>query len=297
MSILKKVLFFALPILMFSCAKPIANFTYQQAEGKKAPSNVTIENNSQKADAYEWSFGDGTISTEAKPTHRYKTSGTYTIQLKAKKGNKVAMTEQKITIDAPHECLVELETELGTMLIELSNETPQHRDNFLKLAEQGFYDGTLFHRVINGFMVQGGDPDSKTAKDGQPLGAGDLGYTVPAEFTDSLVHIKGALCAARTGDQVNPKKRSSASQFYLVQGRLVDDKTLDYMESVKGFHYTKEQREAYKTLGGTPFLDKDYTVYGRVVKGMEIIDKIANTETLPGDRPKKDLKMKVKVIK
>ena len=296
MNFFKKILLFALPLLAFSCAKPIANFTYQQ-EGKKAPSKVTFDNTSKKADSYEWSFGDGKTSNDAKPEHRYTSSGTYKIKLIAKKGNKTTMLEKIITIDAPAECLVELETEFGTMTIELSNATPQHRDNFLKLAEEGFYDGTLFHRVINGFMIQGGDPDSKKAEAGQSLGSGDLGYTVPAEFVDTLAHVKGMLCAARTGDQMNPKKRSSASQFYIVQGRPVDDKTLDYMESVKGFHYTKEQREAYKTLGGTPFLDKDYTVYGRVIKGLEIIDKIANAETAPGDRPKKDVKMKMKVIK
>jgi cyclophilin family peptidyl-prolyl cis-trans isomerase len=297
MTFIKKTIFLTIPFLAIACAKPVANFTYKTPEGTKAPSTIVFENTSQKADAYEWNFGDGKTATEAKPTHRYTSSGVYTIQLKAKKGTKISETSQKINVDAPTDCLVELETEFGTILIELSNGTPLHRDNFLKLAEEGFYDGTLFHRVINGFMIQGGDPNSKNAEAGTPLGSGDPGYTVPAEFVDSLVHLKGMICAARTGDSVNPKKRSSGSQFYIVHGRPVDDKALDYMESVKSFHYTKEQREAYKTLGGTPALDRDYTVFGRVIKGMDVIDKIAGVETQPGDRPKQDVKMKMKVIK
>jgi peptidyl-prolyl cis-trans isomerase B (cyclophilin B) len=297
MKFLKKITFCALPILAFSCAKPIANFTYKTPEGTQAPSDILFDNTSQKATTYEWNFGDGKTSTDTKPTHHYTSSGTYSIKLKAIKGSKSNTYEQKITIEAPKECLVELETEFGTMTIELFNDTPLHRDNFVKLAEQGFYNGTIFHRVINGFMVQGGDPNSKDAGENTQLGGGDTNYTIPAEFVDTLAHIKGMLCAARTGDNVNPKKRSSGSQFYIVHGRPVDDKTLDYLESIKGFYYTKEQRAAYKIMGGTPNLDKEYTVFGRVIKGFDVIDKIANVETQPGDRPTKDVKMKIIAIR
>ncbi len=297
MKFLRKIIIVSLPILALSCAKPIANFTYKTPEGTQAPSAIVFENTSQKAGAYEWNFGDGKSSTEVKPIHRYTSSGIYNIKLKAIKGSKSNTYEQKIVIEAPKECTVELETEFGSMTIELFNDTPLHRDNFIKLAEQGFYDGTIFHRVINGFMVQGGDPNSKDAGENTQLGGGDTNYTIPAEFVDTLAHIKGMLCAARTGDNVNPKKRSSGSQFYIVHGRPVDDKTLDYLESVKGFHYTKEQRRAYKEMGGTPNLDREYTVFGRVVKGLEVIDKIANVDTEQGDRPKKNVKMKVIAIR
>ncbi len=279
-----------------ACSKPIADFTYQ-LEKEQAPAAVRFQNASTNAEAYEWDFGDGSKSTEEHPVHEYKSSGNYAVKLIARKGKKSITSEQRIMITAPTACLVEIETEYGTMTVELSNATPQHRDNFIKLAEEGFYDGTLFHRVIKGFMIQGGDPLSKNEQPGAMIGTGGPGYTIPAEFVDSLYHIKGAIAAARQGDQVNPEKRSSGSQFYIVQGRTFTEEELAMVESRKGFRYTQEQREAYKTLGGTPFLDGDYTVFGKVVKGLDVIDKIASVETNPGDRPKKDVKMKVRVIK
>jgi peptidyl-prolyl cis-trans isomerase B (cyclophilin B) len=183
------------------------------------------------------------------------------------------------------------------MTVWLYDATPKHRDNFLKLAEQGYFDDLLFHRVINGFMIQGGDPNSRNAKPNQQLGSGGPGYTIPAEFVDSLVHKKGALAAARTGDQVNPEKKSSGSQFYIVQGRAVTADELDMIESRKGFRYSKEQRDTYMAAGGTPFLDRDYTVFGEVIEGLDVIDKIASVATLPGDRPKVDVRMKIKPVK
>jgi cyclophilin family peptidyl-prolyl cis-trans isomerase len=287
----------ACALLLTSCARPMSDFGFKQEKINMAPTKVAFENKSQQSDKYEWDFGDGTTSTDVSPTHEYKASGDFTITLKAKKGKKVSSKDAKITIEAPKECLVELETEYGNMLILLNNATPLHRDNFLKLAEQGFYDGLLFHRVINGFMIQGGDPSSREAVVDQNLGGGDPGYTVPAEFVDTLGHIKGMLAAARTSDAVNPQKRSSGSQFYIVQGKPVNDAMLDRIEGQKGFRYTKEQRAAYTQLGGTPFLDRDYTVFGRVIRGLDVIDKIAAVETSRGDRPKVNLKMKMKVIK
>jgi len=183
----------------------------------------------------------------------------------------------------------EIQTEYGTMKGFLYNETPQHRDNFVKLAKQGFYNGTLFHRVIPQFMIQGGDPDSKTAKPGQMLGGGDLGYTVPAEFNPALIHKKGALAAARTGDNVNPKKASSASQFYIVQGKK-------YAASQLGANYTAEQKKIYETVGGVPFLDGNYTVYGEITEGFDVIDKIAAADRDQSDRPRKDIKMTIKLV-
>ncbi len=283
-------------LIFTSCSKPIANFIIKDAE-KTAPAKVTFENKSQKAERYEWDFGDGKKITDSIAQHEYKRSGNYTVILKAYKGKKMSETKQKIHIDAPLTCLVEIETDYGTMLVELSNATPQHRDNFTKLAEQGFYDGTIFHRVISDFMIQGGDPDSKNAADGQPLGMGGPGYTVPAEFVDSMVHIKGALAAARMGDAGNPKKASSGSQFYIVQGKPVEEAMLNRMESMKGTHYTPEQKKMYSEIGGTPFLDREYTVFGHVVKGLDVIDKIAAVQKDSRDRPAKDVKMKIRVIK
>ncbi len=194
--------------------------------------------------------------------------------------------------------MIEMQTTAGRLVIELYDQTPQHRDNFLKLAESGYYDSLLFHRVINQFMIQGGDPDSKNAPKGKQLGQGGPGYTVPAEFVDSLLHIKGALAAARTGDMVNPTKASSGSQFYIVQGRVFSDSELNNFEMRSGRKYTEAQRALYKTVGGTPHLDGAYTVYGRVVEGLDVIDKIASSPTAPGDRPVEDVRIiAVKVLK
>lgn len=245
-----------------------------------------------------------------------------------------------------------ISTEYGNMKIKLFNETPQHRDNFLKLVREHFYDSLLFHRVINGFMIQGGDLDSKHANPKQLLGDGDLKYTVPAEFVPTLCHKKGMLCAARNGDDVNPSKASSACQFYIVQGKVRDDKELknyekrinrDIITRIKDSigktpegkilqekialfkeqkatdslmtynkkldalidpiyektpHYTfkPEHINLYKTVGGTPHLDSQYTIYGEVVEGLEVIDKIAAVGTNPDDRPLTDIRMRITII-
>ncbi len=192
--------------------------------------------------------------------------------------------------------MVIISTSYGDMKVKLYDETPQHRDNFIKLAKEGFYDGLLFHRVIQQFMIQGGDPNSKNAQPGQPLGAGGPGYTIPAEFNPNFIHKKGALSAARQGDQVNPKKASSGSQFYIVQGKPASAQELQYLSSRTGVQYTPEQAAVYAEVGGTPFLDQQYTVFGEVVEGLDVIDKIAAVRTAPGDRPIEDVKFSVKVV-
>lgn len=205
-----------------------------------------------------------------------------------------------VTVNAfaakPKHHFVRVKSSKGECIIMLYNQTPKHRDNFLKLAKEGFYNGTLFHRVIKEFMIQGGDPDSKTAKEGQALGGGDLGYKVDAEFRDSLFHKKGVLAAARDN---NPEKGSSASQFYIVHGKVWTDETLDQVQQnrMQGRQIPAAQRQVYKTMGGTPHLDQNYTVYGEVVKGLEMIDAIAAVKTAPGDRPLEDVKMEVSVLK
>jgi peptidyl-prolyl cis-trans isomerase B (cyclophilin B) len=187
---------------------------------------------------------------------------------------------------------VVLETTFGNMRISLYDETPLHCDNFIKLVNEGFYDGQIFHRVINNFMIQTGDPDTKNAKSNVRYGSGGPSYTIPAEFIPEYYHKKGVLAAARQGDNVNPQKESSGSQFYIVQGKKYTDAELNAFEQ-RGMHipFTQEQREIYKSRGGTPHLDYSYTVFGEVIEGLEIIDLIAATPTDNFDRPVEDVKI------
>ena len=244
---------------------------------------------------------------------------------------------------------MKIETSMGDITVKLYNETPRHRDNFIKLAEEGTYEGTLFHRVIKDFMIQAGDPESKNAPKGKMLGSGDVGYTLPAEFVyPKYFHKKGVLSAARQGDNVNPEKASSGCQFYIVTGQVYSDSTLLSMEQKLNenklatvfnalaqkhmkdiykmrkandeeglydlqeklyaqaeaevakqpqFHFTPEQVKAYTTVGGTPHLDNEYTVFGEVVEGMDVVDKIQQVKTDRSDRPQEDVKIiKVSVI-
>jgi cyclophilin family peptidyl-prolyl cis-trans isomerase len=195
----------------------------------------------------------------------------------------------------PKHQFVRISTEKGTCVVLLYNQTPLHRDNFVKITQEGKLSETLFHRVIKSFMIQGGDPDSKTAKPGQALGDGDWGYTVPAEFRDSLFHKKGVIAAAR--DDI-PSKASSACQFYLAQGKVFTDEQLDLLEQNRLKRKIPTwQREVYKTLGGIPHLDQNYTVFGEVVQGIEMIDTIAAVKTGAADRPVDDVRMTVTVLK
>jgi len=182
-----------------------------------------------------------------------------------------------------------IETDYGNIKVHLYDDTPLHKENFIKLANEGFYDGLLFHRIINGFMMQGGDPDSRDAKPNVPFGRGGPGYQIPGEF--GHLHFKGALAAARTG---NPERKSSGSQFYIVQGTPVGDTQMDAISKQKGISYSAEDRKRYKEMGGTIQLDNDYTAFGEVVEGLDIIDKIAAVQTSkPGDRPNSDVTMKI----
>ncbi len=287
------ILAFGASMLLTSCAKPFADFILPSSE-PIAPAEVRFENTSKKGEVYEWDFGDGNISTEESPSHTYSTSGNYLVKLKATKGKKSTVQEKRFLVQAPKNCFVELTTSQGAMLIELFNNTPLHRDNFIKLVEEGYYNGLLFHRVIDGFMIQGGDPGSKNAKPGGALGSGGPGYQVDAEIKN--FHIKGALAAARTGDNVNPKKRSSGSQFYIVQGRKQTDDSLKSIEVSRGITYPEDIKEAYIKQGGTPQLDNEYTVFGQVVKGMDVIDKIGKVKTARGDRPEENVTMTIKII-
>lgn len=241
-----------------------------------------------------------------------------------------------------------IKTTEGDIKVRLYNETPLHRDNFIKLAKEGYFDGTLFHRVIKDFMIQGGDPDSKNAPKGKMLGTGGPDYTIPAEFVyPQLYHKRGALSAARLGDEVNPERKSSGSQFYIVWGKTYKNAELKQLEKqmamqqeqtifnalAKEHHneimdlrrnrnrqglmelqdkliaetkakcnetgspkFTEEQVKTYTTIGGTPFLDNQYTVFGEVEEGLDVVERIQNCETLRGDRPKEDISMTIEII-
>jgi cyclophilin family peptidyl-prolyl cis-trans isomerase len=196
-----------------------------------------------------------------------------------------------------------METSMGNIVIRLSDSTPLHRDNFLKLVKRHFYDSLLFHRVMQNFMIQAGDPNSKTAAAGIPLGSGGLNYTIPAEFRKTMFHKKGVIAAARTGDEINPEKASSSCQFYIAQGKIFTDAGLDSVETYRlnGKKIPPAWREVYKTTGGIPHLDQNYTVYGEVVSGLDVVDKIAAVQTSKArdrDRPIENIRIvSTKLIK
>lgn len=199
-----------------------------------------------------------------------------------------------------NERLVEITTDYGVMIAKLYDSTPLHRDNFVKLVEQKFYDSLLFHRIINQFMIQGGDPASKNAPDGTPLGSGTVkGDKIQAKFKPYLFHKKGALAAAR---DENPQKASSNCQFYIVQGKPIAEHELEnvFNQRVKpanpSFTYTNTQKEIYARIGGTPFLDQTYTVFGEVISGLDVIDKIAKAPKDASDRPLQNIRMKIRLL-
>ena len=186
------------------------------------------------------------------------------------------------------ETLVLIKTSLGDITVKLYNDTPLHRDNFIKLINEGWYNNSPFHRVINNFMIQGGHNED---------GSVDPGYTIPAEFRSNHIHKKGALAAARQGDQVNPKKASSGCQFYIVQGQVLTPAHIQMYQQRMGLTFTQEQIEAYTTVGGTPHLDGEYTVFGEVVEGLDVIDKIAKVKTGYMDVPVEAVTMTIEILK
>lgn len=200
-----------------------------------------------------------------------------------------------VSAKTPKYHYISIKTDKGDCLLKLYNETPKHRDNFLKLVKEDYYEGLMFHRVIHNFMVQGGDPESRYAAQKQPLGEGGPDYKIPAEIQESLIHKKGTIGAARDN---NPAKQSSASQFYLVQGRVFTSEGLDSLEQfrLKGNKLTAQQRTAYTTVGGVPHLDGNYTVFGELLNGVETIDNIAVVKTDERDRPLEDVRMSMKLL-
>ena len=210
----------------------------------------------------------------------------------------VSCTASKNSVSSKNaNVFVKIETDSGTMVARLYNKTPLHKENFEKLVRRHFYDGLLFHRVIKGFMIQGGDPESRNAKPGAVLGEGGSKRTIKAEFDTSLFHRKGALAMAREGNDVNPEKESSYSQFYIVEGKTFTNLEMNRIEEQFKIKIPESHREVYRTIGGAPFLDMNYTVFGQVVKGLNVIDKIANAPKDANDRPLQDIKMKITLMK
>jgi cyclophilin family peptidyl-prolyl cis-trans isomerase len=289
----------SLMILLTACEqKMVLNFEFEIPTGE-APADITFKNTSENADSYFWDFGDGYSATDENPTHRYNFSGTYNVTLVGYKDGEELRSTKSFTLREAAKRIVEIETEFGIIKIELFNFTPQHRDNFIKLAEEGYYDGTLFHRIEQNFMIQGGDPDSKNATADQRLSMGGPGYTIPAEMVPGAYHYKGALAAASNG---NPEKSSSGSQFYIVQGTPLQPQQLEQYARQKatlGVNYSPAQTEYYVNVGGTPVLDMEYTVFGQVIDGLHLIDQIAAVPTNPQNqnRPLKDIKVKIRVVK
>ncbi|MBC7875036.1 MAG: peptidylprolyl isomerase [Ferruginibacter sp.] len=235
------------------------------------------------------------VNAQAKKTTAKKSTVKKTATTKApvKKAVPVANAPKQIRVPGTR---IKITTDSGVIIVRLYDKTPKHRDNFIKLASEHFFDSLLFHRVISGFMIQGGDPQSKNAMPGMMLGGGDVGYTIPAEFDTSLFHKRGALSAARTD---NPEKVSSGCQFYIVQGKKYTDAEINMIEMQSGRKFSPAKRNIYRTIGGTPFLDMNYTVFGEVESGLEVIDKIASVPTngSPYDRPLGDIRMYAEVIK
>lgn len=279
-----------------SCNRPVSKFTVAEEE-IPAPAEIQFTNESKRSDFYKWSFGDGDTSFHENPTHTYYKPGEYEVTLEAINDKKSTKRIKKVMVAPPVKSLVEIETPYGNMIIELYDDTPQHKQNFIELVRKGYFNDLLFHRVIDGFMIQGGDPQSKNAPPEARLGSGGPGYQIPAEMDAGHKHIKGALAAARQGDAVNPERKSSGSQFYIVQGGDVKENDLKMFSNRNNLSYNEEEIKEYLEKGGTPFLDGQYTVFGKVIKGLNVIDKIAGVKTGQGDRPLENVTMTVTEIK
>ncbi|WP_236974520.1 peptidylprolyl isomerase [Membranihabitans maritimus] len=279
-----------------ACNRPVSRFTTSSDE-VSAPATIHFNNESKNADFYLWYFGDGDSSFLANPEHTYYKPGDYKVILQSIKEGKANTRHKKITITSPTFSMIEIQTKFGNMIVKLYDDTPEHKENFLELTREGFYNDLLFHRVIDGFMIQGGDPDSRDAPENKRLGSGGPGYQISSEIEAGHRHFKGALAAARKGDMVNPEKESSGSQFYIVHGTIPSEDDLKMFQRRNKLDYSDEEMEQYLEAGGTPFLDGQYTVFGQVIKGLEVIDKIAKSNTDNADRPAENIKMQIVEIK
>lgn len=261
---------------LVSCSRPVAHFTI--SESRQVPAELSFSNSSEKAQAYSWYIDDKLVSEEEDMKQLFLHSGRYNIRLEVTDGKKTDDISKELVLGPPDDCIVWMETSKGNMAFKLLEGTPIHRKNFLYKIESGYYKNKVFHRVIDGFMIQGGrSSDGAAAK------------TIQAEIKSSNVHTRGALAAARMPDAMNPEKASSDVEFYIVQGRKIDEEGLLNMASEKLLDYTDEQISTYLHRGGAPQLDMEYTVFGYLVFGDEVIDRIASAKTDVNDKPIEDI--------
>ncbi|NNE26446.1 MAG: peptidylprolyl isomerase [Saprospiraceae bacterium] len=281
----QSLLFILLVGLLGACKAPTAMFEYRLEDGS-VPTSVQAQNLSTNASSYEWSLNDSLISQAEDVDFQITGSGRYELSLKAIENDKEDILSKSFIVEAPQNCRVQMVTSLGTMVFELYEDTPIHLDNFIDLIERGYYNGIAFHRVMQSFMIQAGD--NNTRIEGRKFEFEDQ---IPAEINEKYIHHKGALAAARMPDEVNPERASSGTQFYIVHGRSLDDDQIENYDVTRQVPYTPDQRELYKANGGAPQLDGAYTIFGFLIDGEEVIDAIAGVETNDRDRPLEDVRI------
>lgn len=273
-------------LTLWQCSTPIAAFQHNNTAPLRVPSTVYFENVSKNASGYTWLVNGVEVSNNENLNHEFLESGRQVIELIAEEGNKTVRKQTELIIQPPRSCIVLLETTAGNLVLELLEETTGHLQNFTDLVDAGFYDGLIFHRVIEDFMIQGGDNASRGGGKRHKDPA-----VVPHEILVSYPHYRGALAAARMPDDMNPTKASSGSQFYIVDGRKLTADMMKKAQSKKLFNYTEEQVSRYTEVGGAPQLDGEYTVFGYLVSGFEVLDRIAESTTDSYDKPLQDIKI------
>lgn len=274
-------------VILTSCSKPLADFTLLDTQKETlTPHLLKADNTSSNASTYVWKVNGKEISTSNDLEYPLYNSGRYIIELEAKEGDKSSTKTDEVIINAREACLLLMRTTEGDMIFSLLEETPLHLHNMEQLIEDKYYNGLLFHRIIDDFMIQGGD--NKTRSSGRRFLEPE---TIDHEIKKEFPHYRGALAAARMPDDINPEKASSGSQFYIVDGRRYDMDKIKKAQKEKYFDYTTEQLEAYVDKGGAPQLDGEYTVFGYMVQGYDVLDKISRVETDKFDRPIDDIKI------
>jgi len=282
---LKYFIVFISCIAFWQCKTPLVTFIQsEQQVTYKIPAKIHFENQSENITSQVWKINGNPVSTDTDLNFTFYESGRHTITLEAQLGNQVIRQQQEVIIEPSIYCLVLIKTSLGDLVVQLDENTPEHLQQFTRLVDQGYYDGIYFHRVIDGFMIQGGDNKSRHSgvKQEDPS-------SIPHEISSDRLHYKGALAAARLPDDVNPEKRSSGSQFYIVDGQAFTKQKFEKTMTNLAMDYSEEQVMKYIELGGAPQLDGEYTVFGRLIDGFDVLDKIAATATDNLDKPIDDI--------
>ncbi len=270
-------------LLLGQCSTPVPAFDFS-APSLQVPATLSFHNSSKNASEYSWLVNGDKVSTAEHLTHTFLSSGRHIVELQAFDGTKIETITKEVIVDPPSACMVELETTMGNMIVTLDESTPGHLENFTRLIESGFYNGLIFHRTIENFMIQGGGNEYRSG--GKRFQNPDV---VEEEINMELPHYRGALAAARMPDEMNPTKASSGSQFYIVDGRKLSASKLEKIQGDKLFDYTEEQKNKYLEVGGAPQLDGEYTVFGYLLIGYDVLDRIAESTTDSSDKPLQDI--------